>query len=167
MSLHSKQSQKGAALLTSLVFLLVLTIIGISSLNNSGMEARMSHNFQLGNIVFHAAETTIDTILFSGDRGTIANPNLHYHQDFDAIDRALNIGPTTITLGSADIDPDGFLGTAAVTTSATVQWVRYNELCPGGGSCNEYAITSDADIAATSATATHMQGITVSAPALN
>lgn len=167
MSLASKQSQQGAALIVSLMILLILTIIGISSMGNSGMEERMAHNFQLNNTVFHAAETTIDTAIVRGDKGTLTTPNLSYYAPNDPLDLALNVGPSTFGLTNAELDPSGYLESAAVTSTSTITFIRYNEFCPGGGACNEFQINATANITATSSTATHNQGVSLPAPLLN
>jgi type IV pilus assembly protein PilX len=161
-----KPSQRGAALIVSLLFLLILTIIGLSSLSNSGLEARMAHNFQLKNTVFHAAESSIDTIIFRGDKGSFGHPNPTYSLANDKIEEALNDGTATLDLADGDLDPDGFLADAALTSTSTVTYLRLNEFCRGGGSCFEYNIAATANINATSATATHNQGISVTAPEL-
>lgn len=161
-----KPSQQGAALILSLLFLLILTIIGLSSLSNSGLEARMAHNFQLKNTVFHAVESSIDTVILRGDKGSFAQPNPTYSLANDKVEEALNDGTATLDLTDADLDPGDFLADAALTSRSTVTYIRLNEFCRGGGSCYEYNIAATANINATSATATHNQGISVTAPEL-
>jgi Tfp pilus assembly protein PilX len=51
--------QQGAVLLISLLVLLVLTLIGLSSLDSSVMEEKMATNAQTSNATFQAAETAI------------------------------------------------------------------------------------------------------------
>jgi len=51
------QSQKGIALLTIMVFLLILTVIGLSSMSTSRLEQQMAGNTQWSNIAFQVAET--------------------------------------------------------------------------------------------------------------
>lgn len=167
MSPAFTHSQHGAALIVSLLFLLVLTVIGVSTLSNSGMEARMAHNFHLKNTVFHAAETSIDTIIFRADMGTITAPNPAYNVANDVIDKALNTGPQTVTFNNAQLDPSDYLKAADISTANSVTHIRLNEFCPGGGWCNEYELISTANIAATSATARHTQGVSLPAPKLD
>lgn len=52
-------AQRGAALTVSLIFLLVLTIIGITSLRNTALEERMAGNLRDRQIAFEAAEAAI------------------------------------------------------------------------------------------------------------
>jgi hypothetical protein len=164
-----KNLQQGAALILSLLFLLILTIIGLSALSNSGLEARMGHNYQLVNTVFHAAETTIDTVLFRGDKGSFTNPNPTYDVNNDKLEEALAGGVggiSNLNLTDAELDPDGFLVKASMTSASTITYVRLNEFCRGGGSCFEFDIEASANIPDTSARTTHTQGISITAPEL-
>lgn len=52
-----KRHQSGAALATSMIMLLVMTLIGITALNTTKLEQRMAGNFQSQNRAFETAET--------------------------------------------------------------------------------------------------------------
>jgi len=52
-----RDAQRGVALAVSLVLLLVMTIIGISSLNTTALEEKMSVNIQEDTRAFEAAES--------------------------------------------------------------------------------------------------------------
>ena len=54
-----KHKQQGAVLLISLMILLVLTFLGLSSLNGSLLEEKMAANAQTSTTLFQAAESTI------------------------------------------------------------------------------------------------------------
>ena len=54
-----QQSQQGAALIVSLIILLVLTIIGVQSMESSVMEERMAGNFRDKRMAFEAAEAAL------------------------------------------------------------------------------------------------------------
>jgi len=60
----SKDSQHGAVLVVSLLILLVLTIIGVSSLDSSVMQEKMSSNSQTATSTFQKAETAIREAFF-------------------------------------------------------------------------------------------------------
>ncbi|WP_336368336.1 PilX N-terminal domain-containing pilus assembly protein [Marinobacter sp. C2H3] len=51
--------QHGAALIISLIILLVLTLIGVAGMNTSVMQERMAVNSQNSNRVFQAAESNV------------------------------------------------------------------------------------------------------------
>ena len=54
------KNQSGAALFTALIFLLILTLIGLTALREGGLSERMSTNAQISSIAFNAAESAID-----------------------------------------------------------------------------------------------------------
>lgn len=54
--------QQGAALIVSLVVLLVLTLIGVAGMNTSVMQERMAVNSQNANRAFQAAESTVSAL---------------------------------------------------------------------------------------------------------
>nr|WP_180204555.1 PilX N-terminal domain-containing pilus assembly protein [Pseudomonas sp. SbOxS1]NYU04533.1 pilus assembly protein PilX [Pseudomonas sp. SbOxS1] len=55
----SPGSQRGMALLVSLVFLLLLTLIGISSMQNATLQEKMAGSLSLRNQSFQAAEAVL------------------------------------------------------------------------------------------------------------
>lgn len=78
--------EKGAALITSLVFLTVLTILGMSTLGTSLLESRMAGNMRDRNLAFQAAEIGLrDAELFIRDSGRIQE-NIIIEMDDDAGD---------------------------------------------------------------------------------
>ncbi|SNC76534.1 type IV pilus assembly protein PilX [Marinobacter sp. es.048] len=54
--------QRGAALIVSLIVLLVLTLIGVAGMNTSVMQERMAVNSQNSNRAFQAAESTLSAL---------------------------------------------------------------------------------------------------------
>lgn len=56
---NTPASQSGAVLVVSLLVLLVLTLIGVSSLDNSVLEEKMASNAQTNSTTFQKAETSI------------------------------------------------------------------------------------------------------------
>ncbi|MGA8260303.1 MAG: PilX N-terminal domain-containing pilus assembly protein [Arenicellales bacterium] len=67
-------SQQGIVLVIGLVFLLVLTIIGITSLRTTTLEERMAGNLQQHTIAFQDAEAKIALVLNSlnGSQSTLS-----------------------------------------------------------------------------------------------
>ena len=78
-----KHKQQGAVLLISLLILLVLTMLGLSSLNGSLMEEKMAANAQTSTTLFQAAESTI--------HATHNNYNATGTQDAAVIDALNNV----------------------------------------------------------------------------
>lgn len=58
-SMPTMHKQQGAVLIVSLLVLLVLTIIGLSNLDNSLMEEKMAANTQISTTTFQAADSAI------------------------------------------------------------------------------------------------------------
>ncbi len=52
-------SQRGSVLIVSLIFLLLLTIVGVSSMNMTNLEERMASNFRDHDMAFQAAEAAL------------------------------------------------------------------------------------------------------------
>jgi Tfp pilus assembly protein PilX len=66
---HSlKHQQQGAVLVVSLLVLLVLTLIGISSMNGSIMEEKMAANAQIATTTFQKAESSIRETFYRQSR---------------------------------------------------------------------------------------------------
>lgn len=58
---HTQSKQQGAALLVSMILLIVLTIVVIGSMRNAGLNARMAGNTQM----FNSFKNTVDGEAFS------------------------------------------------------------------------------------------------------
>ena len=56
-------SQRGNALMVSLVFLVILTTLGVSVAGTGRLELMMAANTQFGNQAYQAAESGIDSVL--------------------------------------------------------------------------------------------------------
>ena len=54
-----KNVQNGSALIISLVFLLILTMIGVASIQDSTLQERMAGNERDRNLAFQAAEAAL------------------------------------------------------------------------------------------------------------
>lgn len=58
-ALNSRKSQQGMSLLVSLIFLLLLTLIGISSMQNATLQEKMTTSVRLRNQSFQVAEAAL------------------------------------------------------------------------------------------------------------
>lgn len=56
---HGSPAQQGVALVLALVFLLLLTLIGITALGTSSIEEKMASNVKDKNLAFQAAESAV------------------------------------------------------------------------------------------------------------
>jgi len=66
--------EQGAALVTSLILLLVLTVLGVSTMSTATMEMRMAANNQFHENAFQLAETGLDGDLARLNAGNMASP---------------------------------------------------------------------------------------------
>ena len=57
---RSQHSQRGVALIMSLVMLLILTILGLSSVQSTSLQQRMSLNARDSDLAFQAAESAVN-----------------------------------------------------------------------------------------------------------
>ena len=53
------KKQNGMALFVSLIFLLLLTIIGVASMQNAGLQEKMAGNIKIKNETFQLAERAL------------------------------------------------------------------------------------------------------------
>ncbi len=59
VNLQERHKQDGAVLIFSIILLLVMTLLGLSSLNNSSIQEKMSANAQEYNRTFQASESAL------------------------------------------------------------------------------------------------------------
>jgi len=57
--IFNSRQQRGAALITSLIILLVLTVLGVSAMSTSSLEELMAGNLRDQNLSFQAAEAAL------------------------------------------------------------------------------------------------------------
>ena len=70
--------QQGIALFVSLMFMVILTIIGVASVRTSTLDLRLAQNFQFRTIAFQFAETAIVRVMGNADMETIHQPRLRH-----------------------------------------------------------------------------------------
>lgn len=86
-------AQRGATLLVALIFLLVMTIAGISAMRFATFEEHMASNTEVSNEMFQQAQSEIQAHLL--------NFNSNY-EEFEALDNAKNAPTDT---GDPEADP--------------------------------------------------------------
>lgn len=147
-------SQRGAALIVSLIVLLVVTLLGLSSMESALMQERMASNSQNENLAFQASESLLEDSLRDDDIFGGAAVELS-----DAINR-----------GVGESGPEKSFSGAASPVSANYQVVYMGENPPfvtegqetsmgGDIPLRRYEITMSTKNAETQAGATHTQGI--------
>jgi len=102
--LHPLKQQRGAVLITALIMLVILTLLGLSSISTTTMEERMAANTQEITRAFNAASTGIAQVF----------------NDEDAFDTT----NTLVTDGTAD---DPYNKSASVGASGTYSYAATTE----------------------------------------
>ncbi len=84
MKINFNKKQQGVALFMALVMLLILTLLGLSSIQSTSMQERMSRNARDSNLAFQGAESAIREaeIMLSNENSLVpyqaANTNGYY-----------------------------------------------------------------------------------------
>lgn len=141
---HPVSRQQGAALVVSLLLLLVLTLLAISGMNTASLELMMAGNEQYRQNAFQAAETGIEQAIRDGG----FNPGV------------LSEGPTAGTIeGSA---------TDSYTTTIETQLGGLAQGAIWGNSWNSFSTyhfeIQSTGTSARNAISDHAQGVAVLAP---
>ena len=79
--LNLRHGQQGAVLLTALIFLMILTMLAIASMDTNVLEVRMAANSQDINRAFQTAETGLQKVLFDDDAFSTTNV-----KEFDGVE---------------------------------------------------------------------------------
>lgn len=66
-NIHVKTKQEGATLAIVLVFLLVLTVLGVASMSGSIIQQKSSTNLYLENEAFHVAESAVSAAIYQDE----------------------------------------------------------------------------------------------------
>ena len=90
-TIRTTTTQRGAALIVGLMLLLILTVLAISGITTTTLEAQMAGNTQQAQYAFQAAESAADTeitagapIMFDGDEATgdvVRGPTAYNYPD--------------------------------------------------------------------------------------
>ncbi len=72
-SMKQASSQNGAALITALIFMVILTMLALSSMNTSTLEERMAANSQEVNRAFQTAESGLEIAFDDANSFSINN----------------------------------------------------------------------------------------------
>ena len=147
-SVPNSSQQSGAALVVSMVLLMVLTLLAISTMNTASLEVAMAGNSQQQETAFQLAEIGLD-------RHVAAAREI-------ACQSADVVGSTACDL--ADEPVDDMDGTYTTTTT-----YRRESSCPGGHSEDEidsfnFEVRSEGQASNGGATAVHTHGWYICAP---
>ena len=74
--------QRGIALIASMLILIIITLLGLSSMRSAGLQERMSGNQYAPNVVLEAAEAALregEAIAAAPPAGAATPPVEHFH----------------------------------------------------------------------------------------
>ncbi|NQD91985.1 hypothetical protein HP532_04875 [Pseudomonas sp. CrR25] len=130
---HLARGQHGAALVVSLIILLLLTVLAISASNTSSLQERMAFNAQENNIAFQTAESglasavttamstcsastspSIESVTYTSGRTTRSLVTVVYSE----LDSDLTVAAGAPILGRYDISSRASIDPDATTASA-------------------------------------------------
>ena len=145
--------QRGAVLVVSLLLLLILTLIGVASMETVVMQSQMSRNSQFSHEAFQIALSEIEGQLDS------------YQIDITPLISTVNSATDTTTLAAADFTMAGEIGNFAQSGQLT----HVGEGVASGtswGCCVAYKfeLNSTANLAGTGSRSDQTQGFEYTAP---
>ncbi len=154
IDINTKHSQRGAALVISLILLLVLTILGVVGMSTATLELAMAGNMQYQNGAFEAADSIVESEILRTDIAPLTMPG------------PLPIIPANVGFEYRDAD-NRLVATASANTnymglSGAAGWQL-------GGAVSFSAFHFEINGTATApqgATANHRQGFFVVGPSL-
>lgn len=136
---HSR-TQKGATLIVALIFLLVLTIAGVTAMRFSTFEERMASNTQFRNQVFQQAQNELRAQLLAFNTNLANRAPLLAAMAFKGASKTAeevtalkNVGLPATTGATVDITPI----TGTVAASNTVRYVQ-EKPCEDGSSVERF-----------------------------
>jgi type IV pilus assembly protein PilX len=142
--------QRGVALIVVLVVLLIVTLLGLSTVNSTLLDAQVAGNASETHTSFQAAET-----LLAQTRNSPAN----------TFSNAITIAPTTLSISVPSTITDKFAGT---TMGSTLNYVGEGTVAFGSsiGKFKPQQFRSRGTVSRNNsgASATHAQGIVVLSP---
>jgi type IV pilus assembly protein PilX len=128
-----RRPQRGAALVVSLVLLLVLTLLGITAMNSSIMQGLMSTSYQSQTTTLSGAEV----VLREGEldvEGLLggAKPTYYYDLVADTPDAAPDIASLVWTFSANTLDTDGIDSAYVIEYLGQFEVPGETAVLPGG-----------------------------------
>jgi type IV pilus assembly protein PilX len=112
------RQQSGVTLIVGLIMLLLITMIGVNSMQDTGMQERMTMNVRDKNVAFQAAETALraaeDSLKvaslsqFNNSNGYLADGTMSSPHDADYLANTFNwntYGATTLSVDDVESPP--------------------------------------------------------------
>ena len=131
-AISCRSEQRGAALVVGLILLMVLTVLGISSMNTATLELAMAGNTQHHQEAFQAAETGIDISISQRNFNTTVAAIVPVR----ALDAGIDTQAVSTFIETAPVPNDAF--SIGVSTGG-VQAFHFDVVAVGRGPRNAVA----------------------------
>lgn len=135
-SMIGMRNQTGAALLVSLIILLILSIIGISAMRGGLLQLLIAANSQQAEMAFSVADAGVSAVVYNANAQGIAADGI-LAQATVAAGQATTYGVdaegevAAVEDDAPYFDDDGERTTPISSVTADVAWEGCNSICPG------------------------------------
>ena len=150
------KKQQGAVLLMAMIFLIVITIIGVSAVNSASIKTQVAGNNTSSMLVYNGAESALAKSV--------------NHDDLKNLKAALPpVAPSKHNVPAAYL-PDENAGNAVLKSKAGVKFIGAGLPCPMGGTgmaisssmkCKVWVLDAESRLQATNAKDRHLLGIAI------
>ncbi len=158
------RKQKGAVMIVAIVFLLVITILGVSAVNSSIMKTQIAGNSIYTMLVYHGAESALSKSVSDTDLRNLR----------DAIDPTKSV---PFPVDSTELPDEEIISGGTLSSSAAITYIGKNEGCPetsglaastgvgdAGFDCYFFKIDATSRIISTNAKDQHIKGVAIFSP---
>ena len=124
--------QRGAALITALVMLTIMTLLAISSMSTNTLEEKMASNAQQVERAFHTAETGLQMVLADNNafdtNNNVNNNNTPFNMSDDVYDYGANADGQRDTIGEEAVV--GYTGSGIAYRTRTTYRANFRQKTP-------------------------------------
>lgn len=152
------KKQKGAVLLIAMVFLVVITIIGVNAVSSSSIKTQVAGNNMLTMLVYQGAESTIARSVIDSDLNNLSE--------------AMAVEPATFPVPAVYL-PDESIGSDVLTSTSGVTFIGGGQECPPSRAgmatstafkCQFFTIDARSSLTSSNARDRHIEGTAIVQP---
>lgn len=147
------KNQQGAVMFIAIIMLLVLTIVGVTAVNSSGIKTQVAGNSMFSMLVYQGAESA-----------------LARSSDLNNLFSSMPVAPAEMDIPAGLLPPENVTAGATLSSKGTVTYEGDGKVCPvtsgsasssdlSGYTCHRYRVRVESRIQATNARDTHVKGI--------
>jgi type IV pilus assembly protein PilX len=156
--MNNYKKQKGAVLLIAMVFLIVITIIGVSAVSSSSIKTQVAGNNMLTMLVYQGAESTIARSVIDSDLKNLAE--------------AMAVEPATFDVPAVYLQ-DESIGSGVLTSKSGITFIGGGQACPPSRTdmatstvfnCQFFNIDARSSLTSSNARDRHLEGTAIVQP---